>query len=90
MLKLFTSRSIRVILAVLTIILSFLTIIWHNQNRTLYQQDNSERQNRQIIVSKQKQLLSEFSEQTSAETTYKKAVKKLRMQQPVKIRRLDL
>lgn len=90
MLKIFTITRINIILIVSVIILSFLTIIWHNQSRLLYKKTKSVQQANQAIMAKKKQLQSEHSEQISGNKIKQKAVKILHMQQPVKLRGLSL
>lgn len=90
MLKLFNITRINIILIVVVIILSFLTITWHNQSRLLYRETKSVQQDNQAITAKRRQLMSEYSEQMRGDKVQKKAVKILRMQRPVRVRKLDL
>jgi len=83
-------NRINALLILVIVILSFLTIYWHNQSHLLYKKITSVQQNNQFITAKQKQLLSEYSEQMSGNKIQKKAITKLRMQRPVKIRVLNL
>lgn len=90
MLKLFNITRINIVLIVVVIILSFLTITWHNQSRLLYRETKSVQQDNQAITAKRRQLMSEYSEQMRGDKVQKKAVKILRMQRPVRVRKLDL
>jgi cell division protein FtsL len=90
MLKIFTATRVNTVLIVTLVVLSFLTIIWHNKNRLLYKKNQSTQRDYQNIMSKQKQLLIERSEQMSGSKIKIKAIKILHMQHPKKIRVLSL
>ncbi|AYQ56185.1 hypothetical protein BTHERMOSOX_1391 [Bathymodiolus thermophilus thioautotrophic gill symbiont] len=90
MLKIFTATRINIVLIIALVILSFLTITWHNQNRLLYKKIKSTQRDNQKIIARQKQLLIEHSEQMRGDKIKAKAVKILHMQQPSKIRMLPL
>lgn len=85
-----TINHINIALIIALVILSFLTIIWHDQNRLLYRKTKSVQKNNQTILAKQRQLLSEYSEQMSGNKVQTKAIKILHMQRPVKVRILSL
>ena len=84
--------KINIVLSMAIVVLSFYTIIWHNENRLLYRESNKvQKQNKQIIAM-QKQLLSEYSEKISGTEIKEKAVNILQMQpvNPKKIRHVLL
>lgn len=90
MLRLFTVTRINIILIIIVLILSFLTITWHNQSRLLYREAKSIQQDNQKIIAKQKQLLSKYSELMSGGQIKEKAIKMLLMQRPIRVRGLRL
>ncbi|NYT28325.1 cell division protein FtsL [Candidatus Thiodubiliella endoseptemdiera] len=85
-----TLNRVSILLALSIVVLSFLTIFWHHQSRVLFKITNSVQKTNQAIIAKQKQLLSEYFEQTSGSKIQTKATSQLRMHLPTKVRELTL
>ena len=81
---------INVILSIVIVILSFYTILWHNQNYLLYKKTKKVQKENQKIIALHKQLLTEYSSQISAKSIKEEALKTLQMKRPDKIRKLIL
>lgn len=81
---------INVILSIVIVILSFYTILWHNQNYLLYEKAKKVQKENQKIMALYKQLLTEYSSQMSGKSIKEKALKTLHMQRPDKIKELML
>ena len=81
---------INIVLSMMIVVLSFYTIIWHNQNYQLYKETNIIHKENQGIMALHKQLLSEHSEQISGNRIKEKALKLLEMKRPNKIKELAL
>jgi cell division protein FtsL len=77
-------------LSIIIVILSFYTILWHNQNYLLYKKAQRVQKANQKITALHKQLLSEYSLQISGKSIKEKAIKTLQMKRTEKIRVLVL
>ncbi|WXT99590.1 MAG: hypothetical protein Ctma_0290 [Catillopecten margaritatus gill symbiont] len=85
-----TTNRINGLLIFAIIILSCLSIIWHNQDSLYYKKTINLQEEKEKIMVQKKQLLNEHSEQMSGSKVQTNAIKKLRMQQPAKVRELEL
>lgn len=79
MLSQYSIKKTNLILALVIVILSFYTIIWHHQNYLLYKQSRAVEMQNQQIVAMNKQLLSEHSEQINGFQIKAKALTILNM-----------
>lgn len=77
-------------LSLAIIVLSFYTVIWHNQNYKLYKASITLQKENQTIVALNKQLLSEYSTKVSGGKIKEKALSMLKMKQVNKIIKIEL
>ncbi|SMN00618.1 hypothetical protein SPONN_1811 [uncultured Candidatus Thioglobus sp.] len=81
---------LNITLGMAIVVLSFYTIIWHNQNYKLYKASETIRTENQRIVTLNKQLLSEYSTKVSGEKIKEKALNMLKMKPVNKIIKIEL
>ena len=74
--------KLNMILIISTIILSFYTVSWHQQNYLLHHKYNAVQVENQQMMALHKQLLTEYSKQISGKEIQESALEELQMKIP--------